>query len=236
MKNFFGIIGGMGTEATESFIKSINRLVNAKKDQDFPNYLVFNHAKIPDRTNYILNNRKPNPFPYLIEDIYQLNALSANFVVITCNTAHYFLPGLQKIAHMPILNMPKLAVTKCKDFHQPRIGILATSGTLMAKIYQNAIKNVGIPVLPDELHQRTIMKFIYDDIKHKNKVSKDKYHEIINYMLNNMNCDYIILGCTELSVAQERQPYNSSKIIDAQAVLAEAAIDYSQLLDKSFKL
>lgn len=50
MENFFSILGGMGTMATESFVRLINHRTKATKDQEYLNYVLFNHATVPDRT------------------------------------------------------------------------------------------------------------------------------------------------------------------------------------------
>lgn len=55
MENFFSILGGMGTMATESFVRLINHRTKATKDQEYLNYVLFNHATVPDRTAYILD-------------------------------------------------------------------------------------------------------------------------------------------------------------------------------------
>ena len=44
-----------------------------------------------DRTAYILDQTKENPVPYLVADIQKQNLLQPDFIVLTCNTAHYFL-------------------------------------------------------------------------------------------------------------------------------------------------
>lgn len=90
MENFFSILGGMGTLATESFVRILNRRTQTHKDQDYLNYVLFNHATVPDRTAYILDNTLENPVPYLMDDIEKQNLLKPNFIVLTCNTAHYF--------------------------------------------------------------------------------------------------------------------------------------------------
>ena len=38
MKHFFSIIGGMGTIATESYVRMINHRLKITKDQDYLNY------------------------------------------------------------------------------------------------------------------------------------------------------------------------------------------------------
>lgn len=40
MKHFFSIIGGMGTIATESYVRLINHRVKISKDQDYLNYIL----------------------------------------------------------------------------------------------------------------------------------------------------------------------------------------------------
>ncbi|MDD7044165.1 MAG: aspartate/glutamate racemase family protein, partial [Peptoniphilaceae bacterium] len=75
MKNFFVILGGMGTLATTNFLNDMNKIYRPESDQEYLNYLVFNHASIPDRTAYILDKSKENPFDYLKEDILQAEKL-----------------------------------------------------------------------------------------------------------------------------------------------------------------
>ena len=66
MENFFSILGGMGTMATESFVRILNQRTNAHNDQEYLNYVMFNHATVPDRTSYILDHSADNPLPFLI--------------------------------------------------------------------------------------------------------------------------------------------------------------------------
>lgn len=47
MKHFFSIIGGMGTIATESYVRLINHRVKIAKDQDYLNYILVMMLKFP---------------------------------------------------------------------------------------------------------------------------------------------------------------------------------------------
>ena len=82
MKNFFVVLGGMGTLATESFVRVLDRMTGARRDQDFLDYVVFNHATVPDRTEFILGRSKDDPFPYLAEDVHQATSMGASFMVM----------------------------------------------------------------------------------------------------------------------------------------------------------
>ena len=231
VKEFFGIIGGMGTVATENFVHTVNQLTETHKDQDYLDYVVFNHASIPDRTAYIFDHTKPNPLPLLQSDVEKLNDIGVSFIVMTCNTAHYFRSELQKSSKAPILSMPNIAASACQTStnKDSKVGIMATDGTISAEIYQKELIDKGVqPVVPDEHHQQLVMSLIYDDIKNKDFVNREKYHQLITYFFQTLACDYIILGCTELSVAQEQEPYPSEYIIDAQHELAKYVVKHAE--------
>ena len=89
MQQFFTILGGMGTLATESYVRLLDQRTPTHSDQDYLNYVVVNHATIPDRTSWILDHSKPNPTFPLVEDIKQQSQLNPAFFVLICNTAHY---------------------------------------------------------------------------------------------------------------------------------------------------
>ena len=71
----------MGTLATESYIRLVNRATNAHCDQDYLDYIVFNDSSVPDRTAYILGESDENPFPVLADDIEKATAMGASFIV-----------------------------------------------------------------------------------------------------------------------------------------------------------
>ena len=43
MKKFFTILGGMGTLATESYVRLLNKKTETHKDQDYLDYIVGNY-------------------------------------------------------------------------------------------------------------------------------------------------------------------------------------------------
>lgn len=235
MKNFFTIIGGMGTMATESFIHQLNLRTPAKCDQDYLNYILVNHSTIPDRTDYVLDNSKPSPFPDLAEDIKQQSSLKPDFFVIPCNTAHYFYDDLQELTDIPILHMPREAVKEIKVKYPKahKVGLLATHGTIVDHVYENEIKNAGYDYVgPTDVIQKKTDELIYDDIKERNFVDRQLFHGLVKTMINELQCDVVILGCTELSLAQEREPVEGLPIIDGQIVLVERSLEKAIELQK----
>lgn len=238
---FFAVLGGMGTLATESFIRLVNKETLAHSDQDFLDYVVFNDASVPDRTAFINGYSKENPFPVIADDIAKATAMGASFIVLTCNTAHHFFEDFQGLTPVPILHMPRLAVAKLAA-HYPnqtysRIGFLGTEGSLQAGVYHQVITAAGYQYIePDAALQSRVTSLIYEDVKGGRGLSLQRYRSVLNDMLNpdrENSCDALILGCTELSVLNEAFPLPDIPFIDAQEVLVQETVKRAKQLRKS---
>lgn len=228
MKKFFTIIGGMGTMATESYVHQLNLRTPAHADQDYLNYILVNHATVPDRTAYILDHSQPNPLPSLLDDIRQQSQLGPAFFTLPCNTAHYFYDDLQAATDVPLLHMPRETVKEIRQKfpNAKRIGITGTQGTITDKVYENEVEAAGLtPVLPTDEIEAETMTLIYDHIKENNEVDAALYHRILRQMVDEQHADLVILGCTELSLAQEREPEMDIPIVDGQSVLVDRTLE-----------
>lgn len=227
MENFFSILGGMGTMATESFVRLINHRTIAHKDQDYLNYVLFNHATVPDRTAYILDEQAENPMPFLLDDIAKQNLLQPNFIVLTCNTAHYFFEDLQAATEIPILHMPREAALELKKHRNGgKIAFLGTEGSVKAGVYEKEIGKLGFEVMiPDRQLQDKINDLIYRDVKENDFLNTELYYEILKDAIEGAGCDSAVLGCTELSLVQEFATENPYSVVDAQSILADRTIE-----------
>lgn len=231
MEHFFTIIGGMGTSATETYLHQLNERTPATNDQEYLNYILVNHATVPDRTDYILDHSKPSPLPPLLTDFKQQAALKPDFFTLPCNTAHYFYDELTKATDIPILHMPREAVKwigqNLPNAH--RVGLISTEGTRADHIYDDEIKNAGYElVLPDDKIQQQTNELIYANVKEKNSVDRTLYHEILRQMFEEKDCDTVVLGCTELSLAQDREPYTKHPVTDSQSILVNKTIELAK--------
>src|SRR5699024_9716897 len=231
MKNFFVVLGGMGTMASESFIHVLNQRTPAYSDQEYLNYVLVNHATVPDRTAFILKRSQEDPRQALIEDIKQYDKLGHDFFVLTCNTAHYFYEELSQVTTRPLLHMPKLAVREILQENEGKkgkikVGLLATEGTVQSNIYSQELENTGrIEVLiPSDKWQQKVTDLIYRDVKEKKFFNHELYQEILHYMIVEKQCDVCLLGCTELSLMEANAPKHFYPVVDAQSVLIDETL------------
>lgn len=228
MKHFFSIIGGMGTIATESYVRLINHRVKIARDQDYLNYILVNDAQVPDRTAYIKDHSKPNFFYDLKDDVEGQDKLGTDFLVMPCNTAHYFYDDLAALTDKPFLHMMRIAVHNFVDNYpdEKKIGLIATEGSIYDHLYADEIQKVGRTVeLGGPEIQPMVNELIYSDIKEKGIVDHNLYHKILKTMHDKYGCNVILLGCTELSLAQEKAPDHPYNVIDPQSIIADVSIE-----------
>ncbi|MFJ7916826.1 MULTISPECIES: aspartate/glutamate racemase family protein [unclassified Lysinibacillus] len=222
-KQTLGIIGGVGPLATMFIGEMIVRRTKATKDQEHLHTIIDNDTNIPDRTAFILDSTKENPVPVIVADAKKLASVGANLIAIPCNTAHTFYDEIVEGSPVPVLHMIRETAKRASDLGAESVGILATTGTLTSRMYQDALEEFGItPVVPDDVMKEKVMSIIYDYVKAGKDVSWEDWQPIEEAMLA-LNCDRIVLGCTELSIVN-RDLKLSDKYIDSLIVLAERAI------------
>lgn len=236
MKNFFVILGGMGTLATTNFLNDMNKIYRPESDQEYLNYLVFNHASIPDRTAYILDKSKENPFDYLKEDILQAEKLKPDFFLITCNTAHYFYDELAQITKIPIINMVELVEKELEKLDKnEKIGLFATEGTIKSGLYDEVVRKSGLEIKENSRDlQDKINDILYKDVKEKGLVDLEKFHKILD-QFKKEGASHVILGCTEASYINSCDKEDSYPVIDSEKLLVNETVRYALSLRKKWK-
>jgi aspartate racemase len=99
-----GIIGGMGPLATADLYRKIIEVTPAVRDQDHLHVIIDADPTIPDRTAALLGNG-PDPLPKLVAAARRLEDAGAGILIMPCNTAHAFLPVLQRAVRIPFIDM-----------------------------------------------------------------------------------------------------------------------------------
>ncbi|KUJ98666.1 MAG: Aspartate racemase [Thermococcales archaeon 44_46] len=222
MEKVIGILGGMGPLATVDLFKRIVLKTPAKKDQDHPRIIIYNNPKIPDRTAYILGKGE-NPLPELIDSAKKLESWGADFIIMPCNTAHYFADEIQKAIKIPLINMVEETAEYIKTLNLKKVGLLATDGTIKGMVYHNALLKRGIEIaVPDKNGQRELMDAIYEGIKAGNlEWGREKMLEIAKKL--EKRGEGLIAGCTEVSVVLRQEDFDIP-LIDPMDVIAEKAV------------
>ncbi len=219
-----GILGGLGPAASVYFYHILTAHTKAQKDQDHLKIVLISGADIPDRSEYILGKSEKSPLPLMKEDVMKLASIGAQLIAIPCNTAHYFFDELSAISPIPVLNIVRETVSLAKKAGFRKLGIMATSGTVLAGAYQEACRAEDLLFeIPSESSQQALMDIIYGDIKRAVLPDIPRFLAIADE-LKAAGCDAIVLGCTELSLIAENEDLPEYPFIDSLLVLAAKAI------------
>ncbi len=224
-----GILGGMGTQAGLDFCNKLAVINRGKVDQKYPLFILYNKSNIPKRPENI--KKYHNVLKSLIKGCLLLQKNKCKFIVMPCNTAHYWYNDLQKRIKIPILSMPKEVYLhtrkKCKK--NSKIGILCTEATLKTGVYSKYFKKNFKLISPKRSLQKSSVNKAIKYVKMGKVREAEKSIRPAVKNLINLKCKKIILGCTELPVAifafKSFKKIKESKIfIDPNLLLANISM------------
>jgi len=242
MKKIVGVLGGMGPMSTIFF----NQLMMTEqsqngsviKEQDFLDVITYNMASIPDRTAYILDKYAQNPIKSLIHAAKALEAAGTDFIAMPCMTAHYYYNEIAAAVKIPILHAIEETAKTVVARDIIKVGLMATDGTLEAKLFQQALKQYGVDTLTlsSDL-QTTLMQTIYQ-FKNGEDINWDTFFHMENSLIQ-QDIGGVIYGCTELGMIAEIAlqkleniqnifiEVRQRAIIDSLKILAKATCEYA---------
>ena len=213
-----GILGGMGTQAGLDFCNKLAMINRGKIDQEYPLFILYNKSDIPGRPESISIHAKTSSDEFgkpkdfikynkvlksLVAGCQSLTKSKCKFIVIPCNTAHYWFDDLRKKIKIPIINMPQQVFinTKKNCKKNSKIGLLATEGTLKTGVYNKFFDKDFLIVKPNiNLQKSSVNKAIKFVKMGKIREAEKAIKPSVNFLMK-MKCKKIILGCTELPIA-----------------------------------
>ena len=229
-----GILGGMGTQAGLDFCNKLAKLYKGKIDQKYPIFILYNKSNVPKRVENIKEYNKV--LKSLISGCRFLQKNKCKFIVIPCNTAHFWYEDLKKIIKIPIISMPKEVFlhTKKNCKINSKIGIMATEGTINTRVYHKFFDKDFILIKPNNSLQ---IKSVNKSIKYvkmgKIREAEKVIKPAVSFLIKK-KCKKIILGCTELPIAifayKSFKKIKLSKIfLDPNLILAKTSMNKYKL-------
>ena len=224
-----GILGGMGTQAGLDFCNKLAKINRGKLDQQYPLFVLYNKSDTPKRPENL--KKYFNVLNALVRGCKMLQKNKCKFIVMPCNTAHYWYDDIQKKINIPILSMPKEVFLNTKKTckKNSKIGLLSTEATLETKVYHKYFDKDFQLVSPiNSLQKTSVNKSIKYVKMGKIKEAEKAIRPAVNYLMK-IKCKKIILGCTELPIAifafKSFKKIKQSKIfIDPNLLLANVSM------------
>ncbi len=227
-KKIIGVLGGMGPESTAIFyhtlIQQCQKQYGAQYDDDYPEIFIYN-LPIPDVVEGL--TRPKETLAMLIKGAKKIESIGVDFMVMPCNTAHYFYPDMAKSISMPFICIFLATAKKIKSKGYKKVGFLATETTIKYKSYDKDFEKNGITlILPDQNDQEKLTKIIMNILAgRKLDADKEALKQIIG-SLKTKGAKAIVLACTDLPILLKQKDVEI-EVFDTVEILAEATIQYS---------
>lgn len=143
-----GFLGGMGPLVTADLYRKLILATPATRDQEHLPVVIDADPSVPDRTA-ALRGEGDDPLPALVAGATRLRDADADLGLIVCNTVHAFLPALRERVPLAFLDMIAETVARVAAEYPTmrRAGLLATRGTIEARLYHRALEAHGIEIL-----------------------------------------------------------------------------------------
>lgn len=249
-ERLIGIVGGLGPFAhidlERKLLDAASEVIGARRDQDFPQWVLSSIPRTPDRTEAFLGEAE-DPTPSLSRSLERLRGAGADFAVVACNTAHLFLDRLRNESPLPIVSLIEVTADEAARIAPGgTVGLLATSGTLRSRLYHDPLEARGLrPVSPfdlergETLQRRNVMAPIYGpwvDGRHRgggiksdggSEEARALLEQAAGWLVAEGGADVLIAGCTEIPLALEGAEVAGRPLLDPAALLAGAAVRYA---------
>jgi aspartate racemase len=224
-QKIIGVLGGMGPLATADFYTKLVRLTPARADQDHPRVIINSNPKIPDRTAG-LHGEGPDPTPSLVATAQALERAGVDLIAIPCNSAHAYLPAIRRSVAVPVLDMmAEVAMVAAVLIPRPgTVGVLATPGTIQARLYHRALASCGIDTMESTaVEEEEVMAAVLAVKAGDLRGSVRARVREAALALIGRGAQAIVLGCTELPLVVSARDL-PVPVLDATEVLAAAAL------------
>lgn len=230
-----GILGGMGPAAGADFVRLFVRACAdhmreqgiSVSDQAFPEHWLA-QVPVPDRST-ALESPGPGghqPLDPMLQAMGKLAALGATTVAVACNTAHAWHAELQmRFPQLEVLHVAREVARALAGRGVREVGLLATEGTYRAGLYDQALRQAGLPChIPLAEERERLMNGIYHGVKVGNMVlARDCFAGVAAALARRHGLSTLVLGCTEIPLALSAVPgMDALGLVDPADLLARA--------------
>ncbi|MBI2572359.1 amino acid racemase [Candidatus Woesearchaeota archaeon] len=221
-----GILGGMGPAASASLYSRIvaycQQRYNATQDTDYPQIMLYSIALEGFDESGITDEALV--LKQLLQGIKMLEMSQCDFIIMPCNTIHYFIDQLRLYAQVPIMSIIEEVAGSVKSNGQNQVLLLGSETTLALGIYQKEFELQEISYLqPNQEEYEQITTLILDVMG--GKVQPENKEAVLDLIHLKKQLG-VVLGCTELPLAITQQDLRIT-LYDSLQILAESAVEYA---------
>lgn len=226
-----GIFGGMGAIAGSAFYYKLTQAFQGLPEEVQPLVFLLSDPTMPRRDESVAKARRgEEPIVFkqkVLQGLAFFKTQQVDFVVVPCNTFHFFREEFEKKSGVRILDMIDIVVNNALN-QKPdlkKIGLLSTEATAKAEMYQIEFAKKGVEVVvPNEAYQQNV-SFVIDKVKYGFANALETHDALWNAVVSMLSQGIkdVILGCTELPEVP-LNVFGSCTLIDTTQALVQGTV------------
>lgn len=197
-----GMIGGLSWVSTAEYYKRVNEIAQTIGGGVTSARIVLESVNRQDYVDAVIERQDEDAAcEQIAASAKALQAAGADFIVITCNDVHRFVPLVQPVIDIPFLHIAQVTADAIKARRGlKRVALLGVRKTMEGDFYPSIFAQNGLEaIIPTETEKRFIHASIYEELV-QNRFRDDtrnRYKDII-VDLGRRGADCVALACTEI--------------------------------------
>lgn len=196
-----GMIGGLSWVSTAEYYRRTNEIMQQVAGGVTSARIVLESVNRQDYVDAVIGRRDEEAAcGQILTSARAIEAAGADFIVITCNDVHRFVPAIQPRIGIPFLHIAEVTATAVKAQGLRRVAILGVRKTMESDFYPDILAQHGVEaIIPDEDEKAYIHDSIYDELVHNRFPDETRtgYQRIMT-ALAGRGADAVALACTEI--------------------------------------
>lgn len=199
-----GLVCGTGPESSLIYYREINSIIYQKTSGvAYPEFNMEN-VNMNKALGLLAENDRAGLTNYLLDAITKLAKGGAEFAALTANTLHIVFEELQRLSPIPLISIIETVCDEAMSRGYKKIGLLGTYFTMTESFFMTPFAKRGIQIVTPSAKG---IELVSDRIKNELEfgvVTEKTTDELISVIKEMQKCDGIdavILGCTELPLA-----------------------------------
>ncbi|WP_071798703.1 aspartate/glutamate racemase family protein [Natronohydrobacter thiooxidans] len=224
-----GMIGGLSWVSTAEYYKRVNEIMQATAGGVSSARIVLESVNRQDYVDAVIAREDEDAAcAQIMASARALEAARADFIVITCNDVHRFVPAVQPEVSIPFLHIAEVTAEAIKSQGLKRVAILGVRKTMESDFYPEILARHGIEaVIPDLTEKAFIHDSIYEElVRNEFRQETRKEYQRIIAALGARGADCVALACTEIPLlldpGESPLPAFSTTELHCQAAVARA--------------
>lgn len=196
-----GLLGGLSWISTAEYYRRINESMQLRLGGVASARIVLESL---NRQAYVDAVIKRNDENAACEMIYEacrnLENAGADFIVITCNDVHRFVPDITSSIRIPFLHIAEVTASAIVGKGIKKVGLMGVMKTMEGEFYPDILNQYGVETLiPDAPDRNYVHDRIYDELVMNvfDDSTKAAFLDVIE-RLATAGAEGVILGCTEI--------------------------------------